>query len=82
MAASVPGVAFAVGGVPDVITTDITGVLVRANDLDAFVERTVALLRDDDQRCLLGERARTSVLQSYGLDRLVRDIDALYCQLL
>jgi hypothetical protein len=39
-------------------------------------------LRDDDQRRRLGERARTSVLQSYGLDRLVRDIDALYRQLL
>jgi glycosyltransferase involved in cell wall biosynthesis len=82
MAAAVPGVAFAVGGVPDVITTDITGVLVRPNDLDAFVVRTVALLRDDGQRRRLGERARTSVLESYGLDRLVRDIDALYRQLL
>ena len=40
MAAAVPGVAFAVGGVPDVITTDIDlGVLVPRRRLDAFVER-------------------------------------------
>jgi glycosyltransferase involved in cell wall biosynthesis len=82
MAAAVPGVAFAVGGVPDVITIDATGVLVPANDVDAFVDRAVALLRDENERCALGERARADVLKRYGLDRLVRDIDALYRQLL
>ena len=82
MAAAVPGVAFSVGGVPDVITTPAIGVLVHGNDVDDFAARTIALLGNDAERRTIGERARADVLQRYGLDRLVRDLDALYRHLL
>jgi glycosyltransferase involved in cell wall biosynthesis len=82
MAAAVPGVAFSVGGVPDVITTGETGALVRQNDVEGFAATALALLRDDAARGAMGDRARADVLQRYGLDRLVRDVDALYRQLL
>ena len=82
MAAAVPGVAFAVGGVADVIATAQTGALVRENDIEGFAGTALALLRDDAARCAMGDRARADVLRRYGLDRLVRDVDALYRQLL
>jgi len=82
MAAAVPGAAFRVGGVPDVITAPDLGALVPANDIHALADRIVELLRDADARRALGARARASVVARYGLDRLVRDIDALYRQLL
>jgi len=82
MAAAVPGVAFRVGGVPDVISSPDLGALVPADDVDALVERILALLRDGDTRRAIGERARASVVARYSVDRLVRDMDALYRQLL
>jgi len=82
MAAAVPGVAFSVGGVPDVITTAETGALVRENDVESFAATALALLHDDAARRAMGNRARADVLQRYGRDRLVRDVDALYRRLL
>ena len=82
MAAAVPAVAFSVGGVPDVIATPDTGVLIRENDVEEFAAKTLALLRDDGARRAMGARARASVAQRYDLDRLVRDVDALYRRVL
>jgi len=82
MAAAVPAVAFSVGGVPDVITTAETGALVRENDVESFAATALALLHDDAARRAMGNRARADVLQRYGRDRLVRDVDALYRRLL
>jgi glycosyltransferase involved in cell wall biosynthesis len=65
-----------------VITTGETGALVRQNDVEGFAATALALLRDDAARGAMGDRARADVLQRYGLDRLVRDVDALYRQLL
>jgi glycosyltransferase involved in cell wall biosynthesis len=82
MAAGVPGVAFAVGGVPDVISHPDLGALVADSSAGAFADRAIALLRDDSARRRMGEQARAAVCARYGLDRLVRDIDALYRELL
>jgi glycosyltransferase involved in cell wall biosynthesis len=82
MAAAVPGVAFAVGGVPDVVDSSEVGVLVPASDVEALAARAVALLGDASARRIMGERARANVLARYGIDRLVRDVDALYRELL
>src|SRR5207247_4527487 len=54
MAAGVPGVCFAVGGVPDVITTPAVGVLVAPDDVDALVAGMCRLLNDDAARAAMG----------------------------
>jgi len=78
LASGVTAVAFAVGGVPDVLTAADLGVLVAPDDVDAFVAAAAALLADPDRRAVMGARARASMLDRYGIDRLVRDLDALY----
>jgi glycosyltransferase involved in cell wall biosynthesis len=82
MAAGVPGVCFAVGGVPDVITTPAIGVLVAPDDVDALVAGMCRLLNDDAARAAMGARARVRVLEHFAVDRLLRDINALYRDLL
>ncbi len=82
MAAAVPGVSFAVGGVPDVITGPELGVLVAEGDEDAFVSALGDLLGNESARAAMGARARAHVLERYGVDRLLRDLDGLYRQLL
>jgi glycosyltransferase involved in cell wall biosynthesis len=82
MAAGVPGICFAVGGVPDVITAPEVGVLVGEGDVAGVATALTDLLRDDGARHAMGARARAHVLDRYGTERLLRDIDGLYRQLL
>ena len=78
MAAGVPGVSTDVGGVKDVIDSIDVGARVRDGDAAGLAAELVRYLADADLRRRTGQRARAAVLDRYSLDRLVRDITALY----
>ena len=81
MAAAVPGVCFAVGGVPDVVTAPDLGVLVPEGDVNALAAAIHHLFDDDRRRVEIGAHARASVIERFGIDRLVRDLVAVYRRL-
>jgi len=82
MAAAVPGVSFAVGGVPDVIAGADLGVLVPDGDVDALAAAIRQLFADDRRRIDMGSRGRASVVERFDVERLTRDLAALYRELL
>jgi glycosyltransferase involved in cell wall biosynthesis len=82
MASGVPGVSTDVGGVKDVIDSADVGARVPDGDAAGLAAHIVRYLADPDLRRRTGERARAAVLGRYSLDRLVRDIVALYSELL
>jgi glycosyltransferase involved in cell wall biosynthesis len=82
MAAGVPVVATAVGGVPDVVAHGISGLLAPMDDAAAVADHTVALLRDRARAAAMGSEGRGRVVATYSADRLVADIERLYCVLL
>lgn len=82
MASGVPGVSTDVGGVKDVIASDAVGARVPDGDVAGLAAAIVRYLSDREGRRAAGQRARAAVLDRYSLDRLVRDIDALYGDLL
>jgi glycosyltransferase involved in cell wall biosynthesis len=82
MASGVPGVSTDVGGVKDVIDSADVGARVPDGDAAGLAAQLVRYLADPDLRRRTGERARARVLDRYSLDRLVRDITALYRDLL
>ncbi|MEN6533283.1 MAG: glycosyltransferase [Bryobacteraceae bacterium] len=57
MAAGLPPVVTSVGGVPELVNHDVTGLLVPPDDVAAFAA-ALASLSDDDRRRKLGEAAR------------------------
>jgi glycosyltransferase involved in cell wall biosynthesis len=71
-------VATRVGGVPDVVETERTGLLVPDDDLGAFASALVRLIVDPALRARLGAAARASSIHRFGYVRLVDDLDALY----
>jgi glycosyltransferase involved in cell wall biosynthesis len=79
LAAAVPVVSTAVGGVPAVVGDH--GVLVAADDEQGFAAGIDALLADGARRAALGRAGQADVLARFGLDRLVADVDALYVSL-
>jgi glycosyltransferase involved in cell wall biosynthesis len=80
-AAGKPAVATNVGGVRDVVTRD-TGLLVPRGDAERLAKGIVTLTADPVLRRAMGARARRHVAQRFSAERLVRDIDSLYTELL
>jgi glycosyltransferase involved in cell wall biosynthesis len=77
-AAGVPAVATAVGGVPDIVQDEVTGVLVPPRDPKAIARAVVSFSRDPGRRARMGEAARAMVVPAYGLEKMVERIEALY----
>ena len=78
MAAGLPVVATAVGGVPDLVVEGTHGHLVPVDDAAAIAAATVALLRAPEQRRAFGAAGRERVLARHGAERLVAQIDDIY----
>jgi glycosyltransferase involved in cell wall biosynthesis len=76
-AAGTPSVATAVGGVEDVVTPQ-TGIVARPGATEELAGGIARLSGDPSGRAELGARARRHVATRFSVQRLVRDIDALY----
>ncbi len=75
MAAGVPVVATAVGGVPDVVRHGETGWLAPSGDAVALINCVKSALSDDGQ---IAARARAEVLGRFSKERLIADVEKLY----
>jgi glycosyltransferase involved in cell wall biosynthesis len=80
-AAGRPAVATAVGGVPEVLVPG-TGLLARAGDHAGLAAAVVRLAADAQLRAQMGMRAREHVRRTFAIERLLRDMEALYDELL
>lgn len=78
MAAARPVVATAVGGVPDLVAHDVTGLLVESGDHLAMADGFTRLANSPRDRERLGARGRLAVATCYTQQRLVRDVADLY----
>lgn len=78
MAAGLPVVSTAVGGIPDVVADGETGYLVNYDDDEALRERLQALADDPDRARTLGRRGREVALDRYSCRRMVDDYLSLY----
>jgi glycosyltransferase involved in cell wall biosynthesis len=81
-ASGVPVVSTRVGGTASVVVDGVTGILVSAEDVDAFATAVVRLLRDLELSGRMGVAGRERALSMFSLTRLVANIDALYRGLL
>ena len=77
-AAGTAAVATRVGGVPDIVTPEQTGILVPDRDAEALAEAVLRLVRDRVLRETLGRNARAFVAPAFGLEKMVQQIEALY----
>jgi glycosyltransferase involved in cell wall biosynthesis len=78
MARRVPVVASAVGGIPEVITSGVDGVLVPPADPAALASAVVSLLDDAALRGRIGEAGYRTVVERYSIDAMVRRIQLVY----
>jgi len=82
MAASRPVVATNVGGVPEMISEGETGFVVPVGDSEAIAEGLSRILGDPNRAKAMGVLGQKLSFEKYGIERLVRDLEALYESLL
>lgn len=78
MAAGVPVVATAVGGVPELIEDGETGFLVPPANPGAMAERIEYALSNADLTGLIAMRGRRLVSERFGMERMVAAVERLY----
>jgi glycosyltransferase involved in cell wall biosynthesis len=78
MATALPVVATAVGGNPEVVAAETTGVLVPPDDSTAMAEAVMRLLAAPDVAARLGVAARAHVEERYGARAMVRRLETVY----
>jgi glycosyltransferase involved in cell wall biosynthesis len=78
MAAGLPVVSTAVGGLPDVVHEGRTGYLVRPNDEHALRAALRALQDDPERARAMGQLARQVAEEQYSALRMARDYMGLY----
>ncbi|MFL5528220.1 MAG: glycosyltransferase family 4 protein [Gemmatimonadaceae bacterium] len=77
MALGVPPIAFAVGGLPEVIEDGKNGLLIKAGDIPGFVHAAAALISDDGLRAMLGEGAKERA-KEFGARRMIERTAEVY----
>lgn len=77
MAAGLPIVTTGVGGLPDVVTDQVTGLVVPVDE-HALAEALAALEVDRERARTMGARARSEALSRFNCDRMVDAYLALY----
>jgi len=80
-ACGVPSVAGAVGGPPEAVLHDETGLVVPARDSSAVAEAVICLLADPKRRAKLGQAARRRALEHFSWDRAADEFEALLREL-
>ena len=78
MAAGTPVVATAVGGIPDAIDHDETGLLVSRGDTDGLVRSLRQLIDSPTMRKALGAAAREKASRVYSRDRVIGILSSHY----
>jgi len=78
MARRVPVVASAVGGIPEVVTDGLDGLLVPPSSPDALADALIRLASSASLRRRLGEAGYATVRDRFSIDAQVRQVEALY----
>ena len=74
--------ATAVGGIPDVVEPERTGLLCPPRNPGALGENIARLLADEDLRRQFGENARARALAHFSMETMVRRHEAVFEQVL
>jgi glycosyltransferase involved in cell wall biosynthesis len=78
MAAGLPVVASAVGGIGEIVADGRTGLLVPADNPAALADRICGLMATPSLTAALGDAARTQIQGRYSFGRMVTAFEAIY----
>jgi len=80
--AGLPAVAFCVGGVGEVVTDQVTGLLAPSGDYPGLWQGVTALARDPQRRSAMGQAARQRCLGLFDIRKVAGEYEELFVSLL
>jgi N-acetyl-alpha-D-glucosaminyl L-malate synthase BshA len=78
MACGTPVVATHTGGLPEVVTSGVNGLLVPVGDVQVHADAMLELLGDDAKRARFGVAARDAAVERFSLDKILPQWEQLY----
>lgn len=82
MAAGVPTVATAVGGIPEVLINNETGITVEPGDYNSLSEAILKILKNYDWACDMTRKGKEILINKYSEDIMIDKLENLYYELL
>ena len=79
---SIPAVATSVGGIPDVIRSGFDGLMVPSQDVGSFSDALAQIVGNADLRRVMGERARSKILQEYLFEQRLENVRRIYIEMM
>jgi glycosyltransferase involved in cell wall biosynthesis len=80
MAGGAPIIASKVGGIPETIVHNKTGLIVKPKDSQELAEKILYLLNNDEEAKKMGEQAQKKVKQKFPLDKMVKKTKEIYSE--
>ncbi len=74
MAAGLPVITTAVGGIPEIIDDGVEGFLIECGDVNELAEKIVLLSRDEQKRLEMGSNGRSRILRQMNFDRYIEGL--------
>ncbi|RJR42404.1 MAG: glycosyltransferase family 1 protein [Deltaproteobacteria bacterium] len=81
MAAGLPVIVSAVGGLPEIVKHEENGLLIPPKDAEALAGSLARLLENPDLARRLGEKAREHIREKYSLERMAQVVNDAYDEL-
>jgi len=82
MAMELPVVGTSVGGIPEVVVEGKTGLLVPPGEPAQITSAVLKLLEMPDARRSMGQAGRKLVSEKFGMERMIRELEAVYLEVL
>jgi sugar transferase (PEP-CTERM/EpsH1 system associated) len=82
MASGLPIIATSVGGNPELVTHEKTGLLIAPENRDALKNALAHYIRNPEERMAHGRNARADAVKRFPLERMVREYENLYSHLM
>ncbi len=78
MAARKPVIATNVGGVPEIITNNVNGILVEPKDPDALSRAMILLAKDKEKRDHFAGSGYQTIIENFSLEKMISKTKAIY----
>ena len=81
MAAGLPVVTTNVGGIPDLVTDGVDGIIAEPGDVEALAEAIKGILLDSKLADRLGKVARERISSQFSIDHAIKQLEMLYSEM-
>jgi glycosyltransferase involved in cell wall biosynthesis len=81
MAAGLPVVTSNVGGIPDVVTDGVEGLVIEPGDVTALAKAMISILTNEEWRNQLAKAAREKIERDLSIDMAIKKIESVYREL-